>query len=129
MGDNQSDNSYDWGNPRIYKKEKTKMGHYDLAYEYEDDKNRLSKKDFDKKWNIKSKSSKPRDFNFPENNESSVSKTEYDIKNVSNVKLFVDENGKSEIVISINKMPTYSIKLNTEESNALLIQILKNINE
>ena len=129
MGDNQSDNSFEWGNPLIYNKEKIKMGHYDLDYEYDDDKKRLSKKDFNKKWDTKHRSSQAKNFKFPENNVSNILKIEYDIKNVSNVKLFVNENGKSEIVISINKMPTYSIKLNTEESNALLIQILKNINE
>lgn len=113
MGDNQSDNSYEWGNPLIYKKEKIKMGHYDLAYEYEDDKKRLSSKEFEQKWgkSEKTKNQKSIDERILSNN-------------ITEIRIYID-NGRAKMVIDINGNPTYDVFIGKKETNRLLLQIIK----
>ncbi len=89
------------------------MGHYDSAYEYDERYGR------DDPTNLKIKEDKSQ-------KNIQISKLVYELKNVTSVRLLNNEDGNN-IVIDIDKMPTYSFKIPESEANYLLMQILDDL--
>jgi hypothetical protein len=91
------------------------MGHYDLDYEYDNDKNSMSDSDFRQKWgNSTNKISNP----FI-NDDICI-----DIKNITNARVYTNKEGTSKLILDKNGIPSYTLVLDLKTTNYLLSQIL-----
>lgn len=121
------------------------MGHYDIDYEYEDDMNRLSSQAFKEKWHPLQ--FKPMEKKMGDNQSDNSSRwapwedhkvngprhpkveDSYTVGDITEMRITVKRPGGSRIVLDVDGEPSYSFNLSTDETNALLIQLLNHRHE